>query len=237
MLLLALAAAAAIRAAPCTDATFEDSRFTACRYDARTNQLRLALTDGNGTPLRDFAALSASLGGDKSKVLFAMNAGMFDAAGRPVGLYVENGTERHAINRASGDGNFHMQPNGVFSLGAKGMRLDATASYDTGTKPLWATQSGPMLLMGGKLTPNISDDGPSHYIRNAVCVLGPKDAVFVISDDAVSFGRLARFMRGTLGCREALYLDGAVSGAWIPSAKRMDNRAPLGPMIVVLKKD
>jgi uncharacterized protein YigE (DUF2233 family) len=66
-------------------------------------------------------------------------------------------------------------------------------------------------------------------------VKGPKDAVFVISDDAVSFGRLARFMRDRLSCREALYLDGAVSGAWIPS-KRMDNRAPLGPMIVVLRR-
>jgi uncharacterized protein YigE (DUF2233 family) len=163
-----------------------------------------------------------------------MNAGMFDTLGAPIGLYAENGTTRRGINRASGDGNFYMQPNGVFSLGAHGMRLDTTSAYAPDNKPLWATQSGPMLLIGGKLTDAISQDGPSHYIRNAVCVLSPKDAVFVISSDAVSFGRLARFMRDTLKCRDALYLDGAVSSAWIPSLKRMDDHAPLGPMVVVL---
>jgi uncharacterized protein YigE (DUF2233 family) len=236
MLLLALAAAATITAAPCSDTTFEESRFTACRFDARTQELRLALTARGGAPLRGFAALSSTLGPDRDKVLFAMNAGMFDATGWPVGLYVENGAERRAVNRASGDGNFYMQPNGVFWTDAAGLHLTATAAYDAGHKPLWATQSGPMMLMDGKLTPNISTDGPSRYLRNAVCVLAPKDAVFVISDDAVSFGRLARFMRDRLGCRDALYLDGAVSGAWIPSRKRMDDHAPLGPMVVVLRK-
>jgi uncharacterized protein YigE (DUF2233 family) len=236
MLLLALAAAAAITTAPCSDASFEDSRFTACRFDARADELALALTAANGNTLRSFAALSSALGHDKGRVLFAMNAGMFDTAGRPIGLYVENGAERRAINRASGRGNFYMQPNGVFWSDAAGLHLAPTADFDARAKPLWATQSGPILLTGGKLTANISQDGPSHYIRNAVCVLTPEDAVFVISDDAVSFGRLARFMRDRLGCRDALYLDGAVSGAWIPSEGRMDDHAPLGPMIVVLAK-
>jgi uncharacterized protein YigE (DUF2233 family) len=47
---------------------------------------------------------------------------------------------------------------------------------------------------------------------------------------------LARHVPARARCRDALYLDGAVSGVWIPSAKRMDARAPLGPMIVVLRR-
>lgn len=238
MLLIAtlLAASGAAADAPCSASIFEGSRFEACRFDLRSEEMRLILTGPDGAPLRGFQALSASLGRERNKVLFAMNAGMFDTLGAPIGLYVETGTTRRSINRANGDGNFYMQPNGVFSLGVAGMRLDTTADYTPTSKPLWATQSGPMLLIGGKLTPPISEDGPSRYIRNAVCVLSPKDAVFVISDDAVSFGRLARFMRDTFKCRDALYLDGAVSSAWIPSLKRMDDRAPLGPMVVVLAR-
>ena len=236
MLLIAilLAASGTAADAPCSASAFEGSRFEACRFDARSEELRLVLNGPDGVPLRGFQALSASLGRERSKVLFAMNAGMFGTLGSPIGLYVENGATRHDINRAPGDGNFYMQPNGVFSFGAGGMRLDTTAEYSPAGKPLWATQSGPMLLIGGNLTPPISEDGPSHYIRNAVCVLTPKDAVFVISNDAVSFGKLARFMRDALKCRDALYLDGAVSSAWIPSLKRMDDHAPLGPMVVVL---
>ena len=238
MLLIAtlLAASGAAADTPCSASIFEGSRFEACRFDLRSEEMRLTLIGPGGAPLRGFQALSASLGRKRGKVLFAMNAGMFDALGAPIGLYVENGMTRHSINRAPGDGNFYMQPNGVFSLGAGGMRLDTTAAYAPDGKPAWATQSGPMLLIDGKLTPPISEDGPSRYIRNAVCVLSPKDAVFVISNDAVSFGRLARFMRDTLKCRDALYFDGAVSSAWIPSLKRMDDHAPLGPMVVVLAR-
>ncbi len=219
------------------DEKFEASRFTACRFDARTQELRLVLTARSGAPLRGFAALSSALGPEKDKVLFAMNAGMFDTAGWPVGLYVENGSERRAINRSGGDGNFYMQPNGVFSLDETGMRHTSTGAYDGDRKPLWATQSGPMLLMGGKLTPNISEDGPSRYIRNAVCVLAPQNAVFVISGDAVSFGPARALPARPAGLPRTRSISTVrYRGAWIPSQGRIDDPAPLGPMIVILRK-
>ena len=52
-------------------------------------------------------------------------------------------------------------------------------------------------------------------------------------ETVVSFGKLARLFRDILNCRDALYLDGAVSSLWPPAAQRMDNRAPLGRVIVV----
>ena len=93
-----------------------------------------------------------------------------------------------------------------------------------------------MLLIKGVLNPQISPDGTSKYIRNAVGIRQDGRAVFVISDDAVSFGRLARFLRDNQGCDDALYLDGAVSSLWIPSQHRRDDRAALGAMIVVTEK-
>jgi hypothetical protein len=48
---------------------------------------------------------------------FATNAGMFDPALKPVGLYVEQGRELVHVNTRSGYGNFHMKPNGIFNAG------------------------------------------------------------------------------------------------------------------------
>ena len=66
-----------------------------------------------------------------------------------------------------------------------------------------------------------------------MCVRNARTAIFVISEDEISFGRLARFFRDTLHCRNALYLDGAVSSLWVPSEGRLDARAKLGPVVIV----
>ena len=99
--------------------------------------------------------------------------------------------------------------------------------------PDFATQSGPMLVINGKFHPQISANGESVNVRNAVGVDTQGRAHFVISEVPVSFGRLARFMRNELGCANALYLDGTVSSLWYPAGDRQDNDYPLGPLIVV----
>ena len=58
--------------------------------------------------------------------------------------------------------------------------------------------------------------------------------MFAISDAPVSFGRFARLFAGPLGCRNALYFDGAVSSLWDPPNFRMDGIVPVGPMIVAV---
>lgn len=167
-----------------------------------------------------------------------MNAGMYDPGGRPVGLYVEDGRERHRLNLRDGPGNFHMKPNGVFAVDADG-RVSVTRSEDfrrAVPAPRWATQSGPMLLVAGQLHPDFAPDGESRLLRNGVGVAGPETAWFVVSDDAVSFGRFARFFRDALGCRDALFLDGSVSSLWDPAAGRQDGRAPLGPLVAAFRR-
>ena len=219
----------------CEARRFEGAALTVCRFDARLQTLTLVQDDAVGRPYRTFAAIEQALGGRAAKVSFAMNAGMFDEQGRAIGLYVENGIERRALNRRDGPGNFHMSPNGVFAQDkAGGVYVTATERFSSEVPdPRWATQSGPMLVIDGELHPRFHTDGPSKLIRNGVGVSDTHTAWFVISEEAISFGRFARFFRDELGCANALFLDGSVSSLWDPAAGRRDSHAELGPVVVV----
>lgn len=168
-----------------------------------------------------------------------MNGGMYDDEGRPIGLYVEQGERQRRINLRDGPGNFHMKPNGVFAVAEDG-RVFVVESEAFARRPpprvMWATQSGPMLVVGGRLHPEIRPDGESRLVRNAVGVSDERTAHFVIADEPVSFGKLARFLRDALRCRDALFLDGTVSSLWDPDAGRQDGYDRLGPMIMVFSR-
>jgi uncharacterized protein YigE (DUF2233 family) len=92
-----------------------------------------------------------------------------------------------------------------------------------------------MLLIDGKLHPKFEADGQSRYIRNGVGIGRDGKPVFVISESAVSFGKLARFLRDKHQVRDALFFDGSVSSLWDPANNRMDSFAELGPMVVVFR--
>lgn len=222
----------------CVTKFFETSRFTVCSANARHQNIRVSSTDASGAPLRNFDNLAAALGRDAARVRFAMNAGMFGNEGTPIGLYVEDSLVRAPLNTKAGDGNFYLKPNGVFWIGKDDtLEIDTTDAYAEHPRaPQWATQSGPMLVIDGQINPKITPDGPSRYVRNGVCVRDAHTAAFAISEEPVSFGRMARFFRDDQGCRNALYFDGVISSLWAPSLGRRDNAHPLGPMIVVLDR-
>jgi uncharacterized protein YigE (DUF2233 family) len=167
-----------------------------------------------------------------------MNAGMYDLNARPIGLYVEKGRQFVALNRREGAGNFHMLPNGVFWQDGGGWHVAAADDFARRApqKIAYATQSGPMLVIGGALHPKIQPDGPSRKLRNGVGIDARGRLAFVISDDKVSFGKLARLFRDRLRCPDALYFDGFVSSIWDGHSGRVDQRAPLGPMVVAIEK-
>jgi uncharacterized protein YigE (DUF2233 family) len=135
--------AAAEASAACEQRRFDGSIFIACRYDRRKHALALFLDEG-GTPLRTLARIETHLGPRAGRLLFAMNAGMYDDRGMPIGLYVERGRERHAVVLRSGPGNFGMKPNGVMAVGADG-KLAVMTSEDwarSDRKALWPPSPG-----------------------------------------------------------------------------------------------
>jgi uncharacterized protein YigE (DUF2233 family) len=225
------------RDTPCAVHDFENSRFIVCTFDARRHDMRL-YSRANGGYLRDFESLQRVLGAETRNVRFAMNAGMYNDAGAPIGLYVENGNEQKSISLTDGPGNFHMKPNGVFWQASDGLlHIESSDAYAREARtPRWATQSGPMLLIDGEMHPRFAEDGASRFVRNGVGLRDANTAYFVISSGMVSFGRFARFFRDELHCRDALFLDGTVSSLWAPSIGRSDDNHELGPMVVVLDR-
>ncbi|MBX3564875.1 MAG: phosphodiester glycosidase family protein [Sphingomonas sp.] len=222
----------------CQDILFEGARFTACHASPQTHDLVLVNRGADGQPMRDFAGLEKRLGERYANLAFAMNAGMFDAKGAAIGYYVEDGAEQTPLNRKPGPGNFHLLPNGVFWGDTAGWHADTTDNF-AAMKPdhvRFATQSGPMLLIRGRLHPQISDNGASLQIRNGVGVSVDGTAWFAISNESVSFGRFARLFRDKLACPDALYFDGAVSRLFDPVAGRKDGGAPIGPIVVAVQK-
>ena len=93
-----------------------------------------------------------------------------------------------------------------------------------------------MLVIDGKIHQQITEDGPSKLVRNAVGVDDRGRAHFVISNAPLSFGKLARFYRDELKVKNALYLDGTVYALWNPATDRLDSGAPIGPIVIVERK-
>jgi uncharacterized protein YigE (DUF2233 family) len=106
-----------------------------------------------------------------------------------------------------------MQPNGVFSVDAKGRAAVTTTAawHDRPIEARLATQSGPMLVVDGEINPAFDEDSDSLKWRNGVCAKTPHEVVFAVSLAPVTFHAFARLFRDEFGCRDALYLDGTLS--------------------------
>lgn len=220
----------------CDAVTFEGVQLTHCIADPAKHRIRTALGPSGGEPFRSLAAFARSI--DHSTVAFAVNGGMFGDGGKPVGYYVESGERLKELNRNDGPGNFHMKPNGVFYGSGGSWRVRTSDSFYSNVRdrPRFGTQSGPMLVVGGELHPEIAENGPSRAIRNGVGVDASGKAHFVKSEAPLSFGQLARFYRDELKVQNALFLDGNVSALWDPANDRLDTRSGIGPLIVVTKR-
>ena len=220
----------------CSPLSYGGNSYSVCRVDLRETQLETFNLDGKGVPLGSFSALAESLSAEGKELGFAMNAGMFDEGLKPIGLYVENGTQAKKLNRRDGYGNFHVKPNGVFYIKGDRVGVAATDAYvKLNEKPDFATQSGPMLVIDGKIHPKFSPGGMSYKRRNGVGVLDAHTAIFVISENAVNFHDFALLFRDGLKCANALFFDGTVSSLYSPELGRNDGFAALGPMVGAVK--
>lgn len=213
---------------------FAGKRFTVCRVEAGKERLELFHRDESGQPFKRFDGLSASVQHRGRKLVFAMNAGMFHADYSTVGLFVSDGRQSAALNTADSEGNFFLKPNGVFALTETGAHVVETSEYPRLREHvLLATQSGPLLLRGGRLHPAFRANSESRLLRNGVGVSASGASLFVISEDPVNFYEFAALFRDRLHCPDALFLDGDISSLYAPALKRNDFHRDLGPIIAV----
>ena len=225
---------------PCETVTFESSPYLVCSFDAGTDDIRLFLRDETGAPFGQFDRLSNYIASKGGSLVFAMNAGMYHEDRRPVGLYVEEEQSEMGLVKNAGPGNFGMLPNGVFWIDGGKAGVTETLAYAERFEedpPRFATQSGPMLVVGGELHPVLNPDGTSIRRRNGVGVSADgRRVVFVISDAPVNFHSFARLFRDKLGLPNALYLDGAVSKVYAPAMERNESGLDMGPIVGVVRE-
>jgi uncharacterized protein YigE (DUF2233 family) len=215
---------------PCRALTFEDIPYTVC--EAKIDEdLRLWHTAPDGNPIATWERLEAGLQRDET-ITFAMNAGMYHADRRPVGLYVENGKETAGIVTTEGPGNFGLLPNGVFCWGDALAVIESRAFAETNPVCRFASQSGPMLVIDGQMHPKFLSDSDSRHIRNGVGISADgTHAYFAISDKSVTFYEFAKLFRDGLSTPNALYFDGSISRLFAPGIGRADLGAPMGPIV------
>jgi uncharacterized protein YigE (DUF2233 family) len=236
VLSLSFVAATDAALADCGAVTQDARRYTVCKFDPRKDDIRTFWLGPNGAPLNSFSSAAAALKPGE-KLVFAMNGGMYDANDAPVGLYIEKAQEMRRANTRNGAGNFHLKPNGVFYVGG-GRAGVVETSHFLKERPAadYATQSGPLLVIGGKIHPRIQADGVSEKSRNGVGIDREGMAVFAISEQPVTFYTFASLFRDALHCDNALFLDGSISALYAPDLGRDDFTLPLGPMIGVVVK-
>ncbi|MDX8464704.1 phosphodiester glycosidase family protein [Mesorhizobium sp. VK23B] len=222
---------------PCRDHTFDSATYLVCEADPKHYSIELFWKDPDGKLYQSLHNLRNAQQAAGRTMLFGINAGMYHPNLAPVGLYVERGQQIASAKIGAGTGNFSMQPNGIFYLSGGKAEIRATKDFlKRPPKVDYATQSGPMLVIDGKLHPKFQAGSPSRKIRDGVGVRADGVAVFAISNDVVTFHEFARLFRDELGCPNALFLDGSISSLYAPAIGRNDDFWNLGPMIGVFRR-
>ncbi len=215
-------ACASAQALSSQDLTYRGAAYFVVTVQPGRDQLRLSWQDVNAQPYGTIGALKSALGAQGKTLLFATNSGIYAPGLRPLGLHVQRGETLVGLNRARSGGNFALLPNGVFWVqGSKAGVSESRAYAASNLKPDYASQSGPLLVQGGRLHPSFNADSQSLKLRSGVGVCrgapGQGSVVkFAISEGAVNFYDFARFFRDALSCPDALYLDGSISTIYTP---------------------
>jgi uncharacterized protein YigE (DUF2233 family) len=235
-----LGLATAATALDCRDETYLANSYTTCTVDLATDDLRLFLYKPDGAPFGQFTSLARELRSSGKTLAFAMNAGMYHEDRSPVGYYVENGKQLQRVIPNAGPGNFGLLPNGVFCIRQNRADVVETRRFAK-SKPncIYATQSGPMLVIDGALHRRFLRNSTSRFIRNGVGTSADgQQAVFVISNTVVSFHEFGSYFRDHLKLPQALYFDGSISRLYASDLGRSDfGFLSLGPIVAVVTKE
>lgn len=214
---------------------YSDDLFLTYKVDIKKQNLRLFWKDERGKRFESIENLILWAATKNLKLDFVMNAGMYKADHSPQGLYIEKQKVLSPLDTTKTDGNFYLKPNGVFFITTKKAAVICTTEMFRSNKEIeFATQSGPMLVIDGQIHPAFKEGSKNLNIRNGVGILPNGNAVFVLSKKEVNFYDFANYFKN-LGCKNALYLDGFVSRAYIPSQNWIQTDGDFGALFAVTR--
>jgi uncharacterized protein YigE (DUF2233 family) len=176
------------------------------------------------------------------KALLVTNAGMFEESQKPLGLYIENNKEFVPLNEKDpNDDNFYLMPNGVFFIDTANHAFiketkDFKKEYSKKMKSIkLATQSGPMLIIDNKYHKDFQEKSPNNKVRNGIGIINPSKVVIGYSDN-VNFYNLSKIFKDFFNCKNALFLDGAISKLYLHDLKPTELGGNFGPILSVSEK-
>lgn len=200
--------------------------------DSKNTNILFFLHDENGKNFKNIGGLKAWLDTKGDSLIFSMNGGMYNGDLSPQGLYIEKGKTISPVDTTrQGYGNFYMYPNGIFYISHdKSAGICKTEDFIDATGISFATQSGPLLVFEDKIHPKFKEGSQNINIRNGVGILPNGKLIFAISSEKINFYDFANFFKSN-GCKYALYLDGFVSKAFIPTQDVVQLDGTLGVII------
>ena len=207
----------------------------------KTQNLKFYWKDKNDNNFKSFKNLQLNLQKENKELIFATNGGMFKKDFSPQGLYIENGKILNKLDTIkNGYGNFYMQPNGIFYITDKNKPVICTSKdflqnvFTENNQIKYATQSGPLLLIDGKIHSKFNKGSKNINIRNGVSVLPNGNLLFAMSKEKINFYDFAMFFKNN-ACKSALYLDGFVSKTYLPSKNQIQLDGNFGVIIGIEK--
>lgn len=210
-----------------------DDQFLSYIVDTKKQDLKLYWKDDQQEIFKSIQNLKSWLDRKHKKLVFAMNAGMYKKDNSPQGLFIENRKLVTALDTTGGAGNFYLKPNGVFYIRVDNLPVICSATkFINNGKLKYATQSGPMLVIDGQIHSAFKEGSANLNIRNGVGILPDNRIVFVMSKKEVNFYDFAKYFKN-LGCKNALYLDGLVSRAYLPEKNWKQTDGNFGVIIGV----
>ena len=184
--------------------------------DLKKQNLKLYWKNDKGEILKSFKNLNNHIKSKKETLVFAMNGGMYMKNRTSLGLFIENGVTKKKINKVKeAFGNFYMQPNGIFYITDSNQGFVCQTDSFVNKNIKYATQSGPMLVIDGKMHPKVKKGSKNLNNRNGVGIIPNNKLVFAMSKEKINFYNFATYFK-SLGCKNALYLDGYVSRTYLP---------------------
>lgn len=215
---------------------YDEARFLTYKVDLKKQDLKLFWKNEKGQNFGSIENLKLWIEAKHLKLDFAMNAGMYKKDNSPQGLYIEKQKTGSALDTTKATGNFYLKPNGVFYITTeKVAKICVTEKFQNNGKIEYATQSGPMLVINGQIHPDFREGSPNLNIRNGVGILPDGKVVFVLSKKEINFYDFANYFK-SLGCKNALYLDGFVSRAYMPSESWIQTDGNFGAIFAVMSK-
>ncbi|WP_299271948.1 phosphodiester glycosidase family protein [uncultured Psychroserpens sp.] len=217
--------------------TIDDPRFISHVVDLKTQTLKLYWKDSTNTNYGSIEKLKKHLKTNSKTLRFAMNGGMYLKDSSPQGLYIEKGIVKTAIDTTKeAYGNFYLQPNGIFCITKdnKGVVVE-TSAFKSTSNIRYATQSGPMLVINGALHSKFVKGSNNLHIRNGVGILPNGNLLFAMSKDLINLYDFADFFK-SVGCKNALYLDGFVSRTYLPEKNWEQLDGNFGVIIAEIKE-